>query len=299
MRLEDLRTFLRVAQIGNLRRAAEALQSTQSALSKTLARLERETGLPLMERTARGVVLTEAGATLREHAQRMDNAQADLDHALRERRHARAGQVRIGCIPYLVSGLVSPLLAQFFASRPLATFALEPHLTAALVGLLQGGRVDLAVAARPDVLPADLDCLPLGPLPMRVVTRADHPRRALLADARQLAHERWALPSSAQHLRHWLEASLREAGLPPPRLAVESSASPVAFVELLRCTDLLGIMPPRVLTQPAGQGLAALDCPGMAWQHEIVVFWRRDAYLSPMCRDFRDAMVAYCQETGL
>ncbi len=299
MRLEDLRTFLRVAEAGNLRRAADSLQTTQSALSKTLARLEREAGLRLVERTARGVELTDAGSALCEHARRIDTAQGDLEQALRDRRLARSGQVRIGCIPYLVSGLVSPLLAQFFATRPLATFALEPHLTAGLMTLLQAGRIDLAVGAMPDVLPPDLDSVPLAPLPMRVVLRADHPRRERLAQAVHLVEERWALPSSAQHLRRWLEQSFRDAGLPAPRLAIESSASPVAFVELLRSSDLLGIMPPRVLTQPAGQGLAALDCPGMAWQYDIAVLWRRDAYLSPMCRDFRDAMVAYCREVGL
>ncbi len=299
MRLQDLRIFLRVAEQGNLHRAAEAMELSQSALSKALGRLERETGLQVFERTPRGVVLTEAGRTLVRHAEKVLLAVNDLKNELEDQRVARAGSVRLGSLPYLVPSLISPLLANFFVNRPLATFSIETHLSAHLVSLLQGGQVDLIMAALPHTLPADLDHLPLGQLQMQIVARADHPRLHRFTSMAAFAEERWAMPATTLYLRQWLEERFTAIGLPAPRLAVESTGAPVAFAELLRCSDLLGIMPLRSLKQVAGQGLVAIQGEGMSWHHELGIFWRKGGYLSPICRDFRDAAVAYCRDTGV
>ncbi|MBB2916751.1 DNA-binding transcriptional LysR family regulator [Cupriavidus alkaliphilus] len=299
MRFEDLEAFLVVIDQGNLHRAAETLGMTQSGLSKTLARLEGEAGMPLFERTPRGLVPTGAGRTLAAHARRISLAAGDMRSELAEQRAARAGTVRLGAIPYLLPSLLSPLLARFFLSRPLATFSIETHLSARLVAMLQNGEADLILAARPASVPAEVAWLPLGPLSMQIVCRSAHPRRDGFRTLADLAGERWVVPASSLYLRQWLEQRFTAVGLPPPRVAVESTASPVAFGELLRHSDLLGIMPPRMLRQAEGQGLAAIDAPGTSWQHELAVLWRADGYLSPICQDFRDAVVAWCEEMAL
>ena len=299
MRFEDLEAFLVVTQHANLHRAATALGVTQSGLSKTLARLEAEAGMPLFERTPRGLILTSVGKTLHAHARRISLAASDMRQELAEQRVAKSGTVRIGAIPYLVPSLLSPLLAQFFVSRPLAVFSIETHLSARLLAVLQNGDVDLILAARPTIVPEDVCGLPLGPLTMQIVARSEHPRRARFQTLADLTEERWAVPASSLYLRQWLEERFTAVGLPPPRVAVESTASPVAFGELLRHSDLLGIMPPRILKQAEGQGLVAIEGPGMAWQHELEIFWRADGYLSPICQDFRDAVVAWCERADI
>jgi len=299
MRIEDLEAFLEVNGQGSLHRAAAALGLTQSALSKTLARLESEAGVPLFERTPRGLVPTGGGRTLLEHARRITLAMADMRGEMAEQRAARTGAVRIGALPYLVPSLLSPLLAQFFVARPLAVFSIETHLSARLMALMQGGEVDLILAAMPSQVPEGVACLPLGPLTMQIVARQAHPRRARMRALADLCEERWAVPAPSLYLRQWLEARFTAAGLPPPRVAVESTASPVAFGELLRQSDLLGIMPPRILLQADGQGLAAIEGEGMRWQHELAVLWRASGYLSPLCRDFRDAVVQWCAQAGI
>src|SRR5690606_3902314 len=190
MRLQDLRVFLHIAEQGSLHRSAEALGLTQSALSKTLARLERRVGLQLFERTARGVTPTEAGTTLMRHARQVLLAMGDLEDELGEQRVARSGTVRLGSLPYLLPSLISPLLSGFFANRPLATFSIETHLSARLIALLQAGEVDLALAATPETVPADLDYRPLGMLTMQIVARAGHPRLATFRSMADLAEER-------------------------------------------------------------------------------------------------------------
>lgn len=293
MRLEDLQAFLKVAEQGNLHRASASLGVTASALSKTLARLETALGLQLVERTGTGVVLTSAGSALCAHAGRVALAMGDLHSDMGEQRLARAGTVRVGVLPVLMSSMLSPLLARFIAHRPLAQFAVETQLSARLIDLLQRAELDLALAALPDRIPPDLAWQPLGPLQLRVVLRSGHPRRAQLITLADLSAERWALPATSLYLRQWLDERFTGAGLPPPRVAVESTASPSTFSELLRQSDLLGVMPPPTLQQAEGQGLAALAGDDLLWERELAVFWRSTGYLSPMARDFRDAVVQW------
>jgi DNA-binding transcriptional LysR family regulator len=78
MDLEDLRTFVEVADGGGVSPGARRLGVSKSIVSRRLARLEEELGVQLLSRTTRGAVLTEAGATFREHAVRVA---AELDAA--------------------------------------------------------------------------------------------------------------------------------------------------------------------------------------------------------------------------
>lgn len=293
MRLEDLQAFLAVAEQGNLHRASASLGLTASALSKTLARLEAAVGMRLVERTGTGVVLTAAGASLRAHAGRVALAMGDLHSDLGEQRQARAGTVRVGVLPVLMSSMLAPLLARFIANRPLAQFSLEAQLSARLIEMLQRAQLDLALVARPDRIPPDLAWEPLGPLQLRVVLREGHPRRALLRTLADLSAERWALPAASLYLRQWLDERFTSIGLLPPRVAVESTASPSAFAELLRQSDLLGVMPVPMLQQAEGQGLVALDGDDLLWERELAVFWRKTGSLSPVARDFLDAVVQW------
>lgn len=78
MDLEELRTFVEVADAGGVSSAARRLGVSKSIVSRQLARLEAELGVQLLARTTRGAALTEAGVTFREHAAR---ACAEIDSA--------------------------------------------------------------------------------------------------------------------------------------------------------------------------------------------------------------------------
>jgi DNA-binding transcriptional LysR family regulator len=76
--LEDLQTFVEIADAGGLSPAARRLGVSKSIISRRLLRLEAELGVQLLARTTRGAALTEAGTTFREHATRVV---AELDTA--------------------------------------------------------------------------------------------------------------------------------------------------------------------------------------------------------------------------
>ncbi|SOZ17124.1 LysR family transcriptional regulator [Cupriavidus taiwanensis] len=125
MRIDDLRICLALGKTGNLHRAAETLGLTPSALSKALARMEDITGMPLFERTPRGVAPTNEGNALLEHAKRIVRSVDDLQNEFQDRRLARVGTIRLGVVPNLIPSFLSSVLARFLASRPMATFSID------------------------------------------------------------------------------------------------------------------------------------------------------------------------------
>ncbi|ULR45448.1 LysR family transcriptional regulator [Rhizobium sp. K102] len=78
MEIEDLRTFVEVADAGGVTSAAQRLGISKSMVSRRIARLETDLGAQLLARTTRGIALTEAGATFRDYAARIS---AEMDAA--------------------------------------------------------------------------------------------------------------------------------------------------------------------------------------------------------------------------
>jgi DNA-binding transcriptional LysR family regulator len=116
--IEDLETFVAVADTGGVSPAARRLGLPKSIVSRRLGRLEQELGAQLLTRNTRGAALTEAGATFREHAAR---AVAEID-AARESVSPNGelrGLLRIAVPMSLGVAHLAPLLAQFAARHPL------------------------------------------------------------------------------------------------------------------------------------------------------------------------------------
>jgi DNA-binding transcriptional LysR family regulator len=96
MELHPLRVFLTVAAEKSFSRAAEKLLRTQPAVSLSIQRLEAELGDKLIDRSAKDLVLTDAGKIVLDYARRFENMQADLENALAELRDKSAGRLIIG-----------------------------------------------------------------------------------------------------------------------------------------------------------------------------------------------------------
>lgn len=92
MRLEQIAYFLQVAEKRSITGAAKALYISQPALSKQIALLEQEVGVPLFERQARGVILTSAG---RQFEKDLKNILKELEAA--KKNAALAGKAKSSC----------------------------------------------------------------------------------------------------------------------------------------------------------------------------------------------------------
>ncbi|MCB5165440.1 LysR family transcriptional regulator [Streptomyces bambusae] len=148
-----LRLLRELAVRGTIAAVAEALAFTPSAVSQQLSALEREAGLPLLERTGRRVRLTPAGENLVRHAdavlERLEQAAAELAGA----RHGLSGPLRIGAFPTATRAIVPAALTVLAARHP----GLEPMVSetdpAAVAHALRAGDLDVALVHEYDFVP--------------------------------------------------------------------------------------------------------------------------------------------------
>jgi DNA-binding transcriptional LysR family regulator len=118
MDLSQLEVFLTVAREGRFSRAAEKLFRTQSAVSQTIRKLEEELGEPLFDRSSREGMLTDAGRTLQEYAEKLLNLRADAQEALVEFRELQKGKLVIAANEFTALYLL-PVLAEFRRLHPM------------------------------------------------------------------------------------------------------------------------------------------------------------------------------------
>jgi DNA-binding transcriptional LysR family regulator len=117
MDIEELRTFVEVADAGGVSPAARRLGLSKSIVSRRLARLESELGIQLLARTTRGAALTEAGATFRDHAARACN-EIDLARETLLPTGELCGRLRIAAPLSFGPTHFAPVLAQLAQRHP-------------------------------------------------------------------------------------------------------------------------------------------------------------------------------------
>lgn len=178
MELTVWRTFVTVCRLGSLAAAAAELHHTQSAVSRQIAGLERQLGVELVERHARGVRPTPAGEVFRRHAQATLN---EADRAVRAARDADGGSsarpLSIGATPSLAAGIVPEAVRGLLECAGPLGWSLLPGLSAQLHPRVIDGDLDLAVVTdAPPGLPDDprIERRLLGVDDMVVVLPAGH-----------------------------------------------------------------------------------------------------------------------------
>ena len=150
-----LRYFLAVVRAGSVRAAAEGLNVAASAVSRQIIDLEAQVGEALLERLPRGVVPTEAGRMVAEHAQRQADEAALLDDRLKRLRGVQQGTIRLRCGAGFLIDLLDNALAGFAQAHPGLTYQVESGTTDGILAAVAQGEADIGLAynppARPDV----------------------------------------------------------------------------------------------------------------------------------------------------
>ena len=113
MGLNRYEIFLKVAEVGNITRAAELLHYTQAGVSHSIAALEREAGVPLLIRGSNGVTLTENGKRLIQPIQTLVNDQRALEQSIFEINEVLAGTLRLGSFTSVAAQLLPFLISDF------------------------------------------------------------------------------------------------------------------------------------------------------------------------------------------
>lgn len=166
-----------VARTGSIRKAAERLNVTPSAVQRRIQDVEEDLGAAIFERSAQGARLTAAGETfirwIRAQAADLDRVQSQIEDLSGLRR----GQVRIACSQALVHAFLPREIAAFRRRFPLVSFQVMVRDHGQALQALADFEADLAIAFRP---PRSAEFQPLMSLGQRLVAimSADHPLAA-------------------------------------------------------------------------------------------------------------------------
>jgi DNA-binding transcriptional LysR family regulator len=288
MDLRDLRYFETIAELQHLGRATLRLHRTQPALTSSIRRLEAACGATLFEKSGRGIRLTEAGRVLQKWAQRM---RFDIDDARREVGAIGAGlsgHVRIGIVPTAAQFVLPAVARQLLQEAPQVTLRTVVGLIDTLKPQLRAGELDLMVGTQSSDEPGWVS-LPLAEDLIVVAASARHPvfRRSAIGLADLVDHA-WALQPPGAPTRDWLDHSFERAGLPRPRVQVETTML-LMLPALIVQTGLLSFISRHHLQGRARiPGLKEVPVDGATMQRRMVVTYRANGFLSPAARRLID-----------
>ncbi|MBB5775837.1 LysR family transcriptional regulator [Nonomuraea jabiensis] len=171
-----------LARRGTIAAVAEAVTFTPSAVSQQLSALEREAGVPLLERTGRTVALTPAGHLLVEHAHAVLEQLERASAALAAARGGPSGPLRIGAFPTAARVLLPPALVDLTGAHPGLVPMVSEIDPADVSAALRAGELDVALVHEYDFVPpvtdASIETEPLYSEPMYLTDRPS------VADAR-------------------------------------------------------------------------------------------------------------------
>jgi DNA-binding transcriptional LysR family regulator len=221
-----MRVLREVAIHGSMSGAADALGYTASAISQQVAALERETGVALVERGPRSVILTDAGRTLVEHTEAV---LAQLDHAEEEMRAIaglRGGRVRLATFRSAAETVVADAIARFHARFPGVELTLTEGEPEEYLPRLAAGELDVATTFEYDHVTAlerrNLTVELLLEEPMWLALPLDHPLLELeTIELAALAAEPWIGSSPRSSVHDFTPNVCRAAGF-EPRFAAQS-----------------------------------------------------------------------------
>jgi LysR family hydrogen peroxide-inducible transcriptional activator len=172
--LRQLRYFLALAETGHYRKAAERVGVSQPSLSQQILRLEGALGLSLVERGARGAILTPAGREVLAQGRRVIDEAEALGALAQASRTGGAGTIRLGASPTLGPYFLPHVVGQLRRDHPGIKLVIRDAPPLVLQEELLEGRHDLILAQLP-VRSGDLTVARLFREPLKLAVAQDHP----------------------------------------------------------------------------------------------------------------------------
>lgn len=292
MEFRDLVYLLEVAHSSHMGRAAERIGLTQPALTKCIARLEHELGVPLLERTAKGVSLTVYGQHLTDHALRARAANQDIKRQIAELAAGRAGHLRIGTGTILAQHLLPLACEALLKENPGLTLDISSGNTDTLFPALRNRQLDAILASiDPNAEPGIRQTF-LSEDTVMVISRKDHSlQRQRHLKPRALAGTSWALPAEHTLPSDWLTQRCRALGLHPLHSPVRTGTLPT-LLHIVANTDLLAFQSWSTVQRinDYGQRLRPLRFESLTWRRKVGVAIRDHGYISPAVKLLVEAL---------
>ncbi|MCW0285342.1 LysR substrate-binding domain-containing protein [Klebsiella pneumoniae] len=282
IRLRHLHTFVAVAQQGTLGRAAETLNLSQPALSKTLNELEQLTGTRLFERGRLGAQLTLVGEQFLTHAVKVLDALNSAGQALNRKEGLNNDIVRIGALPTAALGILPTVIGQFHKQQKDITLQVATMNNTMLLAGLKSGEIDIGIGRMSDPeLMSGLHYELLFLESLKLVVRPGHP---LLQETVTLSRVmEWPVVISPKGTvpRQNAEALLQSQGCKMPAGCIETLSASLSR-QLTVDFDYVWFVPSGAVKDDLRRGvLTALPIATQGAGEPIGILTRVDATLTP------------------
>lgn len=261
MDIRDLELFLHLADSLHFSRTGELMHMSPSAVSRSVQRMEAQLGCRLLERDKRQVRLTEAGRRFRDYARGAHLQWEALQAELQSDGRQLHGEISLYCSVTAAYSVLSVLLQAFRNRHPGIELKVHTGGYEDAIERVQAGDEDLAVAARPERLPAKLRFLTLSHTPLLFIA-PNVPSTAAELLAQADTDPPWAqLPfvmSERGLARQQLDQWLRQQGI-RPRIYAQVSGHE-AIVSMVGLGLGVGVVPELVLiNSPQREQVRVLD----------------------------------------
>jgi DNA-binding transcriptional LysR family regulator len=295
--LDQVEAFVAIVRGGGFTRAAVLLHLSQPAVSRRLELLEHELGVPLFERTPKGVLLTEAGRTFLPHAEGLLSSMRDGIESVRALQQPDRGAITLALVGTLASTTLTGCLQRFHDQHPRVELRLRTALSQEISMLVRRGDATLGLRYGGDPHP-EMSPVAVCDETMIVVCSPRHrlARRRRIAPA-ALASEPWvAFPprdGAFYDPYPWsLQNRLAACGLTPAEIIPIDSLT--AQKRMVEAGFGLGLVPESSVDEELrARTLRALPIPAMRVTIPVMLVHRRRAYLSGAARALMAELAAW------
>ncbi|MBE9463899.1 LysR substrate-binding domain-containing protein [Dyadobacter subterraneus] len=274
MELRQLRYFIKAAERSNFTEAASILNISQSTLSQQIKQLEDELGVPLFDRIAKRVVLTEAGRLFLPHAIHTVRKSEDGREMIRDLGNIQAGSLTIG-VTYGLSQLLTQALILFSEKYPGIGITIEFGTSDHLLGLIAASKLDFALSFVPAGKTQNYIAYPLFESVLSLIVHKDHLYASFEnISTADLAGLPLVLPVKGYSIRSFLEKVLFEAGVVvQTAIEINDIDMLLKLVDTARwCTVL---MKTSLFNYPS---LRAVPISGKEMERQATIAWPIDVY---------------------
>jgi DNA-binding transcriptional LysR family regulator len=304
MELRDIRYFAVVAEHQNIGRAAEALDLSATALTKSLRRLEKSVGAKLIQRAAKGVALTAVGTALLARINPLQGTMADVRHEAADLARGEAGHINVGANTNICESVLAAACGALCRQSPKITLNVAVATDTFLSLAMRKGEIDFCVSPPRLFSPAEFAIEPLFEISNGIFVSENHrlaKRRQV--SIRDLAGERWVVMRADTYQRpathqQWqaLTQLFANHGLPPPEVELETN-SEVVFLSAVAASDCLGTVDRHFLRQQARRyPLVELPVKEKILVRNLCLIYRKNAYISPAATQLIDLVKVKARE---
>lgn len=281
MELRQLEYFMEVTKHLNFTRAAEELCVAQSAISKSIKKLEEELGVLLFNRVDKKVFLTAEGEALLRHARRILEQVRHAREEMEEMRGLEKGEVRIG-LPSMIGSYYFPSIILDFKKRyPHLQFKMYEEGTMKVQRMISNGEIDMGVIIQ-DTIADDLEAVPFLEEEMVVCVPQDHPfagRKYVTYE--EVAREPLVIFREGYFQRELIADAGRKTGVP---LDVRFETNQISLLKsLVTKGSGITLFLRMVLAEDPNLVPVSLHPPAYL---KLAIAWKKHAYLSLANQEF-------------